>query len=76
MTKPSGCSSAFDAERAEACDERGDAVAFLDAQLGGAAHGDVAAVRGQRRNGRQFVDEAGNFLRRDVDGAGLRSPRR
>ena len=58
-----------DAERAKSGDERRNAVAFLDAQLGGAADAHLAAVAGQRGNRRQLVDEARHLLRRDVDAA-------
>ena len=35
----------------------------------GAAHGHLAAVRRERRDGRQLVDQAGHFLGRDVERA-------
>ena len=41
--KPSGRSSAGDSEIAEPGDERRNPIAFLDAELGGAAHGHLAA---------------------------------
>ena len=59
-----------DAERAEAGDERGDAIAFLDAQLARAANADLAAVRGKRGDGRQLVDQARDFVGRDVERPG------
>ena len=62
-----------DAERAEPGDQRGNPVALLDAQLGGAPHGHLAAVRRERRDRRQFVDQARHFLGRDLDGIPARS---
>ena len=58
-----------DAERAEAGDERRDAVALLDAQLAAPRTVDLAAVRRERRNRRQLVDEAGHFVGRDLERA-------
>ena len=60
------------AERPHAIDQRRDSIAFLDAQLGGAADRDLAAVRGERRDGRQLVDEPGHLLGRDCHRAHLR----
>ena len=66
-TKPSGALVGVDAERAEPGDQRRDAIAFLDAQLRRAADRHLAAVRRQRGDRRQFVDEAGHFVGRDLD---------
>ena len=54
-------------DRAEPGDERGDAVALLDAQFGGAADRDLTAVRAERRDRGQFVNQARNFVRPDLD---------
>src|SRR5262249_56797537 len=48
-------------------DEDRDPIAFLDAQLRGAAHADLAAAGGERRDRRQLIDEARYFLGRNLD---------
>ena len=58
------------AERAEPRDERRDAVAFLDAQLRGAGHVEIAAVGGQGGERRQLVDEAGDLVGSEHERAG------
>ncbi len=65
MTNPSVALVRVDPERAEAGDQRADAVAFFHPQLAGAADGDLAAVGGERGDGGQLVDQAGHFFRRD-----------
>ena len=70
MVKPSVELVGVDAERAKARHQRRDAIAFLHAQLAGAADRDLAAVRREGRDRGQLVDEAGHFLRRDVDRTG------
>ena len=59
-----------DAKGAESRNEDCDAIAFLDAEFSRPAHPYFAPVRRQRRNGRELVDEAGHFLRLDVDDTG------
>ena len=71
----------IEADRAEPGDERGDAIALLDAQFGRAADGDASAVGAERRDCRQFVNQARNFVGPDLDrsdvlvGDGYRPPR-
>ena len=64
--KPSGCSSISPPIRRKPVRERRDAIALLDAQLLRAAHTQLAAVRGQRGEHRQLVDDAGHFVRHDL----------
>ena len=59
------------AHAAEAVGERRDAVALLDPQLLRAGDAQLAAVRGQRAEHRQLVDDAGHFVRRDLGRAQL-----
>ena len=57
----------------EAVGQRRDPVALLDAQLLRAGDAQLAAVRRQRRQHRQFVDDPGHLRRRDL---GRRQSRR
>ena len=57
----------LDAERAEAGDERSNAIALLDAEFARAAHGHLTAVRRERRDGRQLVDQTRHLFRCDVE---------
>ena len=58
--------------------ERGDSIAFLDPQLSGAADAELAAMRGERREHRKLVNQAGNLVGRDNGGAeaGVPDPNR
>src|SRR5215203_2458503 len=55
-------------EPPQAGGERGDAIALLDAQLGGAGHVEVAAVGGHGGKGRQLVDEGGHRVGTEHEG--------
>ena len=51
------------AHRPKACGQRRDSIAFLDAELAGAGHRQLAAGGCHRRQSGDFVDEAGNVIR-------------
>ena len=55
-------------ERPQSPCERGDTVAFLDAQLAGAGDPQIAAMGGHRREGRQLVDHGRHVGRRQRQG--------
>ncbi len=55
------------AERPQACHQRRDAIALFQAELAGSADRQPAAVRGQRGQGGELVDEAGDLRGMDLD---------
>ena len=69
--EPVGMLVGVGAHRAQAADQRRDAIALLHPQLAGAAHRDAAAERRQRGEHGQLVDDLGHFLGQDLDGLQL-----
>jgi len=67
--EPVGTLVGGDAQCSQSRNERRDAIRFLHAKFRGAAHADLGAVSGEGRNRGQFVDQARNFFRGDVDAA-------